>query len=178
MKNIITSILLLLIFINCSKPVARKPISKNSGTFIKESVTRNLELKKKEEVLIKNIIEKDTINKYIQSGNGFWYSYVAKDSLTKPKPIFGDVVNFDYNLKKLDGNTIYSKKELSNQTYAIDKEVYFYGLREGIKLLQEGESAVFIFPSQFAYGYYGDEKKIGSNVPLIAEITLNSINKQ
>lgn len=178
MKNIIVLVFILSTLVNCSKPVARKPISKNSGTFIKESVTRNLELKKKEELLIKNIIEKDTTNKYIQTGNGFWYKYVLKDSLIKPKPIFGDIVNFDYSLKKLDGNTIYSKKELSNQTYAIDKEVYFYGLREGIKLLQEGESAIFIFPSQFAYGYYGDEKKIGSNVPLIAEITLNSINKQ
>lgn len=162
---------------SCNQPIARRPVSRKSGTFIKESVSRNLELKKKEEELIKQIIAKDTL-KYIQSGSGFWYSYLKKDTIAGQKPIFGDIVNFDYNLKYLNGNTIYSKNELNNQNYAIDKEVYFYGLREGIKLLQAGEAAVFIFPSQLAYGYYGDEKKIGSNVPLISEINLNSISKQ
>jgi FKBP-type peptidyl-prolyl cis-trans isomerase len=46
------------------------------------------------------------------------------------------------------------------------------GLREGLKLMKEGESITFIFPSQKAYGYYGDQKNIGSNVPLVCDVTL------
>lgn len=177
MKAIIATFLFFILLLSCGNPIARKPISEKSGTFIKESVTRNLALKEHEENLIKQLIAKDS-SQYTESGNGFWYKYIKKDSLNGPKPIFGNVVNFDYNLKNLNGHTIYSKKELNNQNYSIDKEVYFYGLREGIKLLQAGESAIFIFPSQLAYGYYGDENKIGSNTPLISEISLNSISKQ
>ena len=51
-------------------------------------------------------------------------------------------------------------------------EIEFSGLREGLKLMKEGESITFIFPSQKAYGYYGDENKIGRNVPLICEVSL------
>jgi len=177
MKLIFATFSFSLLLFSCGTPIARKPISKKSGSFIQESVTRNLALKAHEEKLIKQLIANDSLQ-FTESGSGFWYKFLKKDSITGPKPVLGDMVNFDYNLKNLNGNTIYSKKELNNQNYAIDKEIYFYGLREGIKLLQAGETAVFIFPSQLAYGYYGDENKIGSNTPLISEISLNSISKQ
>ena len=163
--------------ISCKGPQARKPISQKSGELIQKSILRNTELRKKEEAYILNLIQEDSLNHYLESGNGFWYKYTKKDSIPNIKASFGDVVNFDYNIKSLDGDTIYSKKELSNQTYAIDKEALFFGLREAVKLLQAGESASFIFPSQHAYGYYGDEKKIGPNVPLISEVTVNSISE-
>jgi hypothetical protein len=35
----------------------------------------------------------------------------------------------------------------------------------------------FLFPSQKAYGYYGDQNKIGSNMPLICEVTVLSIKE-
>jgi FKBP-type peptidyl-prolyl cis-trans isomerase len=38
--------------------------------------------------------------------------------------------------------------------------------------MKEGESITFIFPSQKAYGYYGDNDQIGRNVPLICEVSL------
>ena len=166
------------IFLGCKQqPEARKAVSQKSGAFIQKSIERNQKLKKQEETLILKLIKNDSINTYLESGNGFWYSYTKKDSIPGPKATYGDIVNFDYNLKHINGNTIYSKKELNNQNYAIDKEALFFGLREAVKLLQSGESATFIFPSQLGYGYYGDEKKIGSNVPLISEVTVNSVSK-
>ena len=165
------------LFYSCKQPIARKPVSQKSGSYIKQSIERNQQLKEEEEKYILKLIEKDTASSYIKSGNGFWYKYISKDSISNPKPVFGDVVNFDYNLKYINGNIIYSKEELKNQTYVVDKGVLFYGLREAIKLLQTGEVASFIFPSQHAYGYYGDEKKIGPNVPVISEVTVNSISK-
>lgn len=162
---------------SCKQPEARRPISQKSGEFIRKSIERNQELKNKEEAFLLTLIKKDSLNTYLESGNGFWYTYKTKDTIPSPKAVVGDVVNFDYNLKYINGDTIYSKKELTNQNYAIDKEALFFGLREAVKLLQAGESASFIFPSQHAYGYYGDEKKIGPNVPLISEVTVNSISK-
>ena len=49
------------------------------------------------------------------------------------------------------------------------------GLRDGIKLMKKGETITFLFPSHMAYGYHGDDKKIGTNEPLICTVTLNDI---
>jgi FKBP-type peptidyl-prolyl cis-trans isomerase len=44
--------------------------------------------------------------------------------------------------------------------------------------MKQGEMVTFLFPSYQAYGYYGDDNKIGTNIPLIAEVTLNTITKE
>jgi len=75
----------------------------------------------------------------------------------------------------LKGRIIYSSEEIGNQNYIMDKEELFTGLREGLKLMKPSETVTFIFPSQVAYGYYGDDERIGTNVPLVCEVTLNTI---
>jgi FKBP-type peptidyl-prolyl cis-trans isomerase len=57
----------------------------------------------------------------------------------------------------------------------MDKQELFSGLREGLKLMKSGETVTFMFPSQKAFGYYGDEDRIGINVPLKCEVSVNSI---
>ena len=79
---------------------------------------------------------------------------------------------YTYNVKTLKNKEIYSKKDLNQQTYYIDQQELFSGLREGLKLMKEGEVVTFIFPSQKAYGYYGDNDQIGRNEPLICEVSL------
>ena len=59
----------------------------------------------------------------------------------------------------------------------MDKEELFTGLREGLKLMKPTESVTFIFPSQKAFGYYSDDNKIGTNITLICEVTLNTITQ-
>ncbi|HAT65772.1 MAG TPA: gliding motility-associated peptidyl-prolyl isomerase GldI, partial [Flavobacteriaceae bacterium] len=39
-----------------------------------------------------------------------------------------------------------------------------------------GETVTFLFPSHKAYGYYGIENKLGTNVPVQSTVTLKSIN--
>jgi len=164
-------------FTSCKSPEARRPISQKTGSFIKESAERNKKLVEKEESVIAQMIEKDTSKTYIASESGFWYYYnvkVEKDTITAK---FGDVVNFDYNVKDFKGQTIYSDEEITADDYSMDQEELFTGLREGLKLMKPGETVTFLFPSQKAYGYYGDTKKIGTNVPLICEVTVNSITQ-
>ncbi len=43
---------------------------------------------------------------------------------------------------------------------------------------QAGETVTFLFPSLKAYGYYGDTNKIGTNVPLICNVTINTITQK
>jgi len=177
MQKKIFSIFYILIFFGCSQPPARKPVSISSGSYINQSLILNKKIKDRDEKLIQNIIQKDTLNNYLNSGNGFWYFYTKKDSIQTPKPAFGDLVNFEYNIKNLNGSIIYNTDKFKNQNYRIDKEELFFGMREGLKLLQEGESATFLFPSHVAFGFYGDLEKISHNIPIISEVTVNSIFK-
>lgn len=174
MNKLLTLALILLVF-SCKTPEARRPVSVKTGSFIDASVERNKMLNATEQASIKKLMEQNEKN-YIASESGFWYYYNNKIEVDSLKtPLFGDVINYNYNVKALNGNLIYSKEDIKTQNYAMDQEELFTGLREGLKLMKSGETVTFLFPSQKAYGYYGDENKIGSNTPLICEVTINSI---
>lgn len=162
---------------SCSEKQARQPISHSSGTFMKESIERNKKLNEQEKLAITKIIQKDTAFIYNRSEKGFWYAYENK-STENVFPVKGDVVNFDYEITDLYGNNIYTAEELKTQTYHVDKQNIMSGLRNGIKLMHKGDKVKFIFPSQSAYGYHGDDKKIGTNQPIICLVTLNEIKTE
>lgn len=159
----------------CKEPEARKPVSVKSGSFLSESVERTKKLLAKENDLIKAYIKKDTLNSYLNSNNGFWYSYTKQDSTTTATPVFGTRVSFQYNIKDLSNNIIYSYDEIGTQSYQVDQENIIDGLRKGLKLMRINETIKCIFPSQIAYGYKGDRNKINPNTPLVCTITLNKI---
>lgn len=176
MKNIKCFILLFLVGIialSCKQQQARMPVSRSSGEFLNASVERNKKLNKKEELLIEEIIKKDTTVNYIASSKGYWYYYNTKIESETLKPKVGDVAFFDYEIKDINGGLIYSKIDLKPQTYLVDKQNIMMGLRDGIKLMHKKESITFLFPSHIAFGYHGDNKKIGPNEPLICTVTLN-----
>ena len=81
-------------------------------------------------------------------------------------------------VKDLHGNIIYSEVELRPQVYYVDKENIMMGLRDGIKLMNEGEKVTFVFPSHMGYGYHGDNDKIGTNEPLVCTVTLTDIKPE
>ncbi|WP_299890621.1 gliding motility-associated peptidyl-prolyl isomerase GldI [uncultured Lacinutrix sp.] len=178
MNKIIIILILLIVTFSCKTPEARKPISAKSGSFINQSIERNKLLLKKENELIKAIITKDTILQFQASENGFWYAIETALENNTPKAEFGDIINYNYNISDLNGNIIYSTQALKTQNYAMDQQELFSGLREGLKLMQAGETFHFIFPSQKAFGYYGDEDKIGTNMPIRSKVTVNSITKK
>lgn len=153
---------------------ARRPISQTSGTFMKQSVDRNKKLISGEEKQIDSIIKSNPTVKYSASKKGYWYTYETQNLLDTITPKKGDVAFFEYEIKDLKGNTIYSQLELRPQTYLVDKQNIMTGLREGIKLMHKKEKVVFLFPSHIAYGFHGDNKKIGSNQPLLVSVTLHN----
>ncbi len=177
MKRLLILTLAPILFLGCKSPEARPPVSIKTGSFIDASVERNKKLNETERNKILELIEKDENSKYIASENGFWYSYDTKIEESNITPEFGDIVNFNYQVSDLNGNTIYSQDELKTRDYAMDKEELFSGLREGLKLMKAGETVTFLFPSQKAFGYYGDTNKIGTNVPLKCNVTINSITQ-
>lgn len=74
MKNKITIVLFFLLFLatSCSQQQARKPISQSSGTFMKESISRNKKLVASEEDKIVAIMKSNPTINYIASKKGYW----------------------------------------------------------------------------------------------------------
>ena len=174
MKHPLLFLLIYLSFISCKPSEARLPVSNNSGTFIDASVQRNKQLNKREYAQVDAFI-KGSDQAFQSSEYGFWYAYNTKTKTNSQTPKFGDLIQYKCVFKTLNGQVIYPENELKIQNYYIDQQELFSGLREGLKLMKEGESITFIFPSQKAYGYYGDDKNIGSNVPLICDVSLLKI---
>lgn len=180
MKIASVIIVFILLVSACKSPEARYPVSQNSGSYIDESVERNKEMIAKEEDYIKQVMGKNPDTEYLTSADGFWYYYNEKstDSTNTETPEFGDIVIFDYSISTIEGEPIYAEGEKPTREYAIDREKLFTGLRQGLKLMKEGETLTFLFPSHKAFGYYGDKNRIGSNVPIMAKVTLHSIKEE
>ncbi|MCH2194930.1 gliding motility-associated peptidyl-prolyl isomerase GldI [Kordia sp.] len=177
-KKIVFLGIILITIISCAQQEARKPVNIRSGTFLKESAERNKVLIAKEEAIIQKYIELDTINDYMASNNGFWYFYNNKKAQENYLPQKGDTLTYELNISKMTtGDVIYKKEELGIQEYVVDKQQIIPGLRSGLQLMKKGETVTFLFPSHIAYGYHGDNKRIGTNIPVKSTITLLDIKK-
>lgn len=171
-KHVVWLFTLAVCVVSCKQQQARRPISRSSGTFLSESIERNKKMIKGEEAKIDSIIKSNPQYQYIASTKGYWYHYETKNETDTLRPKKGDVANFTYEVKDLKGNVIYSEVELKPQTYVVDKQNIMSGLRLGIKQMRKNEKVTFLFPSHLAYGYHGDNNKIGTNVPLICTVNL------
>lgn len=172
---------LFFIFCSCKELEARKPVNKSSGGYIDQSIARNKELIAQEEKDIKTYIKQDTINTYIASSEGFWYTFLTKKETTLPETAqVGDLAQITYELSTLNGKILVSKEEVGNVITQIDQsnQEIISGIRDGIKIMKEGETALFLFPSHKGYGYYGLEEKIPSNTALVCELTLLQLKQQ
>lgn len=177
MKIKILMLLTGLLLFSCKSPEARRPVTQKSGSYINDAVERNRKIVAEEEAQIQKIIKKDSTREYFSSPDGFWYFYNIKDTTSTKTPQFGDLVEFDYSLQTLDGTNIYTDEEIAPRTYTIDQEKLFSGLRQGLKLMKKGETVTFLFPSHKAFGYYGDKKRIGKDVPVISKVRLIDISE-
>lgn len=173
MKIILALLALALTFTSCSQQQARMPVTHSSGTFMKESAERNKILIAGEEEKIDSIIKSDPSKKFLSSKKGYWYAYEKRNLQDTLRPKKGDIAYFNYEVKDLNGNVIYSEIELRPQVYYVDKEQkIIMGLRDGIKHMRKNETVTFLFPSHMAHGYHGDERRIGHNEPLMCVVTL------
>ena len=171
------AIVIVIFFVGCGGPEPRRPVEVKSGQFIRESVERNKALLEQEEQLIKAIIDLDSTRQYLATDFGAWYVYDNQIQDESYLPVEGDIVTMNYDILSLGNDTIYSGKEIGVISYNVDREEIFRGLRMGVKLLKEGEQVTFLFPSHVAFGYHGDNDRIGPNVPLKSNVTILKIEQ-
>ncbi|MBS7231029.1 gliding motility-associated peptidyl-prolyl isomerase GldI [Flavobacterium psychroterrae] len=175
LKLSIYTLLFAVLFVSCKQHEdARRPISQTSGTFMKKSVDRNKKLVANEEDVIKKIIKSNPKIKYYATRKGYWLYYDEQNTTDLATPKKGDIAYFNLEVKDIEGKIIYSEADLGPQTYYVDKQDIMMGLRDGIKMMHKNEIVTFLFPSHIAYGYHGDNKKIGTNQSLICTVTLRN----
>ena len=175
LKISIYTLIFAVLLVGCKQhEEARRPISRSSGSFMKKSADRNKKLVASEEDVIKKIIKSNPKVKYYATRKGYWLSYDEKNTTDTQTPRKGDIAYFNLEIKDIKGKIIYSEAELGPQTYYVDKQDIMMGLRDGIKLMHKNETVTFLFPSHIAYGYHGDNKKIGTNESLICTVTLRN----
>ena len=167
----------LLLLCQCGGPEARRPVKVKSGSFLKESAERNRELLAREEKLIQSIIKADSLHQYYSTEFGAWYFYENQLTEELPLAVADDLVTLNYNVVSFENDTIYSKDEIGTIQFRVDKEDYFPGLRNSVKILKAGEEATFLYPSSLGFGYHGDGDRIGTNVPIKCTIGLLQIEK-
>ena len=177
MKNNFIIVLLAITFFSCGQNVPRKPIVRKTSSFLKESVSFNKSLIAEEEKVFEYYIANDSLSTYVTSTNGFSYK-IEKKSTSSYFPIFGDNLTFTYDVYNLNNEIIYSSEEIGIQNYFVDQQEIVEGLRNGLKLMNEGDVVTFLFPSHKVFGYLGDQKKIAINQPLIYKVQLNKIKKK
>ena len=175
MKKFFLGLFLIIFAFACNELEPRRPVQQKSGSFIKESVERSKQIIAVEEKLINKIITTDSLRTYQSNPNGFWYYLEKEIDSTEYTLQTDDEALITYNIMNVKGDTIYSAEELGNIPIKVDKSKLFPGLRNGLKLLKEGEKALFIFPSTQAYGYKGDNNKIEPNQPIKASVQIIQI---
>ncbi len=177
-KNLILNILLAFFVISCAKTEeARRPVSRVSGSFLKKSIEISKEVVDSEEKVFDSIIKLNADKTYFESQKGYWYTFIEQSETEKYLPVSGDLVYFDSEIYSVSGDTIYNVGEIPTKEYMVDKEDIIIGLRDGVKRMKKGEKVQFLFPSHVAYGYLGDKKRIGMNVPIIYTVTVLDIKK-
>lgn len=164
-----------LLGLSCQDIQPRKPLNKNMSVFLKNSAIKNKSRVKAEQILINKARKLDLNNTYQVSSLGFLFS-VKNQNKKSVLAKRGDFVEIEYKIEDLNQKLLYGEEDTENINFVVDKEEVIPAFREGVKLLSEGDTGVFLFPSHFCYGYRGDFEKIGPNQPLRFTIKLVSLS--
>lgn len=175
MKRSLFFSIFFLLFFSCEEPKARRPKQRSTTNFYKELIEKNKQLNEREKRFLEAYILKNTTTVYKTSALGFWYTYVKKNELNSATPKQGDLVTIEYVITDIEDNILYEKTQ---KKYKVDKQDFIPGLRDGIKLMKQGETITFVVPSYRGYGVTGDGYKIGINQPIKSTIKLINIKQQ
>jgi FKBP-type peptidyl-prolyl cis-trans isomerase FkpA len=106
----------------------------------------------------------------LKTATGLRYGIIEKGN--GPMAVEGKSVRFEYEVKLMSGDKIYSSDQSGPKEFTIGSGGVESGLEEGILMLRVGDKARFVIPSYLAHGLSGDQDKIPSKATLIYTIKL------
>ncbi len=167
-------LILLVIFVSCNK-------GKQESDSAKTPKIENPEeaLKKVNKLLIEK--DHEVIQNYVRrrgwemkrSSTGLWYKIVRNGSSTDVKK--GDGVNIWYQIELLDGTICYSADSTGNKSFIVGQGGVESGLEEGLTMMSEGDSAIFIMPPHLAHGLIGDQNRIPARAVIVYYVKLDDV---
>jgi len=167
MKKPVVFLLALMILAACQEPLKpRYPVHRTYRKDYRASVYFNKKLFMAEQKIFDSITRSQPEHDWKQSDTGMWYYFLTQNDTATYFPQEDDLVELTYGLYYVEGDTIYPPEQIGRRTYKVDKEEYFAGLREAVKLMKTGEEAVFYVPSYLGYGLLGDADMVPGNTPL------------
>ena len=151
---------LLLTFFSCSEPIEKLRADPFDGMTKKErksalesALTRS---SRKEQKQILGYLKRHQITA-IKTETGIHYCIYEKGNGNLIDD--GQIVNVEYVVTKINGDTLYSTKKKLDE-FAVSNSEKESGLHEAIKLLKPGSKAIIILPAHRAHGISGDSDKI------------------
>ncbi|MEQ8909774.1 MAG: FKBP-type peptidyl-prolyl cis-trans isomerase [Vicingaceae bacterium] len=124
---------------------------------------------KKEKARIQQYIDSSGLD-FKQSGTGlryFIYEEGKGDTLKK-----GNIAVVKYQLRLLEGDTLYETKANEVQEFAVDFDNVERGLHEAVKKMRLGDKAILILPAHLAHGITGDQAAIPTQATLVYDLHL------
>lgn len=165
------------VFFSCQNKEIYQPIQSTNNT---QFITKSVELSKKRQEDEKKTIKKwmaiqDSLQgiKFQQTSAGFWIHFIKQNN--NPKAKENDYVDYTAQIKTLDNKLIYDFTEFGNKKVYLGKTHEIRGIDSALRMMGKADEVVLLLPSFVAYGVYGDEKKIGFNVPILVELKLNDV---
>jgi len=123
-------------------------------------------------------VENDQMDKLVadsgwemhETATGLRYQILEKGN--GPKTATGNSVQFEYDVKLISGEEIYSSKQSGLKEFVVGNGGVESGLEEGILLLSVGDKVRLIIPSYLAHGLSGDQDRIPPKATLIYTVKL------
>lgn len=132
-----------------------------------EVIDRRIRHLQAERADIENFIASEN-RTYQRTGSGMHYFVIDELGREKPKP--GDRVSIKCSISLLDGEVLFSARELGVLRWAVEREdMEPIGLHEAVQLIGRGDSARFVFPAHLAYGISGSQGR----VPMASAVVLD-----
>ncbi len=109
--------------------------------------------------------------------NGLWYriEHIGKGDSAK----YGMVASIKYKVSLLEtGKVCYSSDSSGLKSFRIGKDDVESGLDIGIRMMREGDKALFILPPNLAYGLLGNEKCIPARSIIVYDVELVKVSEK
>jgi FKBP-type peptidyl-prolyl cis-trans isomerase len=87
----------------------------------------------------------------------------------------GRVVELEYTLTLLNGDTVYTSREKGPMKFRAGQGQVVSGLEEAILFMRVGDRAKFIIPSHLAFGLIGDQDKITHKATLVYDLNFTAM---
>ncbi len=153
---------------SCAK---QSPIYDSTTTVVSHdemeaSKTRNKNLNSEERHQIQEWI-KSQDKKYYPMGMNYWVD--IENLASEPKKNDGEKVSYTYDIYDFDMVKLYENaKQIKDQE--LGKFDDLRPVEDAVRHMKKGSEATLLIPSALAFGSYGDNDKISSDMPIIVKI--------